>query len=370
MLKNSQLSDLIGMIYDAAGSPSLWQRFVVEASILFNAHMSNLILVDTLQPESTVIKSHGVEPSVLSDLSERVNEDYWINGGKQLAPGTVVFGTEIISLESMHKTRFYKEMAAPNKVEYMLGAVIENQPERQALISFIRGKQEGNFNEANKQTLALLMPHIQRAHFIHRQLTNKTSMEQALHDSPYGVLLIDTDGRSIFTNKAAEQFFLDQDGITQRYGELKVHHYSEQLELDNLINSAQCRAIDPRENSGGIIRVSRPSGKLPYQISVAPLGVESNNSGSNGIASFLLFIHDPASTPSLSKNILKTAYSLTEAEASLCEIMFDGKSLADTANQLDISHNTAKTHLKRIFEKCNVNTQAALMRLLALGLKG
>jgi len=44
-----------------------------------------------------------------------------------------------------------------------------------------------------------------------------------------------------------------------------------------------------------------------------------------------------------------------------------GRSVEETAQALDLSLNTVRTHLKHIFTKCEVNSQAELLHLLAMG---
>ncbi len=45
--------------------------------------------------------------------------------------------------------------------------------------------------------------------------------------------------------------------------------------------------------------------------------------------------------------------------------MYQRKSIADTAHELNISINTAKTHLAHIFRKIGINSQNELMDYLA-----
>ena len=60
-------------------------------------------------------------------------------------------------------------------------------------------------------------------------------------------------------------------------------------------------------------------------------------------------------------------YGLTPAQARVARSLFAGRSVEETAGALDLSLNTVRTHLKQIFTKCEVNSQAELMHLLALG---
>jgi DNA-binding CsgD family transcriptional regulator len=47
--------------------------------------------------------------------------------------------------------------------------------------------------------------------------------------------------------------------------------------------------------------------------------------------------------------------------------LFAGCTVEQLTQRLRISQNTVRTHLKGVFKKCAVRSQAQLMRLLALG---
>jgi DNA-binding CsgD family transcriptional regulator len=64
---------------------------------------------------------------------------------------------------------------------------------------------------------------------------------------------------------------------------------------------------------------------------------------------------------------LRDLHGLTEAEAKVASALFMGRSTKEAALSLGISVNTVKAHLKGIFRKCGVRSQAELSQLLALG---
>lgn len=75
----------------------------------------------------------------------------------------------------------------------------------------------------------------------------------------------------------------------------------------------------------------------------------------------LVFISDVLSQrPSAER--LAEAFDLTPSEARMLYILLDGQSLVATAARLDISVNTAKFHLKALFEKMHCTRQAELVR--------
>jgi DNA-binding CsgD family transcriptional regulator len=67
----------------------------------------------------------------------------------------------------------------------------------------------------------------------------------------------------------------------------------------------------------------------------------------------------------LQPSALATRYSFTPAEERLCLLLVAGRSLQEAADTLDITRNTAKTHLGRVFDKTGVRSQVALIGLLA-----
>lgn len=75
---------------------------------------------------------------------------------------------------------------------------------------------------------------------------------------------------------------------------------------------------------------------------------------------------DPEARPAPSARLLQQAYDLTPAEAGLAARLAAGSSLQEAAEALGIGANTAKTQLKAVFAKLEVDRQAALVqRILA-----
>jgi len=370
-LNHEQLSQLIGKIYDAALEPHLWQQFMEAARNIFGSKGSTFLMLDYVQPQRSVVDIHGVDNDLEDEvLQRREKEDYWYLAARQYSAGNVVLGSKLIEPGVMRQTSFYNDIASPLDIEYMLGCVINNGKDRSAFISFLRGDKSDNFTEEHEYTLTILLPHIQKAYFIQQQLSEKASLEMALNESPYGVVILDTNKRPMTINKMAEQFFLEQDGMTLRYGSLKFWEYSNQVAFDHTVNRIIYPHVNTIQTHGETISICRPSGKMPYQLMITPLNHRSTEVALNDRGACIIFIHDPTITPNLSIDVLMTSYGLTKAEATLCDELFSGKTLEHACDSLHVSRNTAKTHLKQIFNKCGVNSQAALMRLLALGLKG
>lgn len=59
-----------------------------------------------------------------------------------------------------------------------------------------------------------------------------------------------------------------------------------------------------------------------------------------------------------------TAYGLSSAQKKLAHLLIEGADISSAAHQLDISPNTAKTHLQRIYDKLGARSQPTMVRIL------
>jgi DNA-binding CsgD family transcriptional regulator len=82
-------------------------------------------------------------------------------------------------------------------------------------------------------------------------------------------------------------------------------------------------------------------------------------------AAALLFIVDPANRADIPLAWIMDAYGLTQAEARVALVAASGATIPETALRLNVSPNTVKTHLRKVFAKTGTSRQAELGRLMA-----
>lgn len=114
------------------------------------------------------------------------------------------------------------------------------------------------------------------------------------------------------------------------------------------------------------IFLDRPSGLPPYTIMVAlsfVVPIPAVNVPSGTIAT--LFVTDPAGPGLLPvPALLSSRFGLTATEAEVARRVATGRGVAHAAQELRISLNTARTHLKAVYSKTGVNHQAQLTWLI------
>jgi len=169
-----------------------------------------------------------------------------------------------------------------------------------------------------------------------------------------GVLLLDATGVVQFMNGAARAMLNRGHGLSLR---------KQQLAFANAEVTEAFDACLKRPDRSLLLRVDGPNhAHRAYGVLVSPLEWQGASAG------FCVFIHEPLGKQRpVPTQVLRQLYGLTAAEARLVNALYVGQAFRSAAGTVGISHNTAKSVLKRVFVKCEVGTQAELLQLLSLG---
>ena len=111
--------------------------------------------------------------------------------------------------------------------------------------------------------------------------------------------------------------------------------------------------------------ITRRSAKAPLAVAIMPIGARLVEQAAKATA--LVLCADPERRTMLPVEALRQLYALTSAEADLTVGLAAGLSLKEISDRNSVSYETARLHLKRIFQKTGTARQAELVRLLMSG---
>ncbi len=85
---------------------------------------------------------------------------------------------------------------------------------------------------------------------------------------------------------------------------------------------------------------------------------------------FPIFLSEPHPHNHFDAGRLERFYGLTPTEAKITILLVQGLRVVDVAKELDVSLNTARSHVRQIFAKTGANRQAEVVRMILSGVMG
>jgi DNA-binding CsgD family transcriptional regulator len=169
-----------------------------------------------------------------------------------------------------------------------------------------------------------------------------------------------------FLSVAAKNILDQSDGLFIANNKLLASTALENAHLKKLLDEAVCScAKNGGRNANGIdieMYVSRPSNKQPLHLRIVP--VTPINIESSGDGQVIILIRDlEANFTGLIKR-LQDNFHLTPRECECATMLAEGVPLNEIAEQMNISEQTIREHLKHMFMKMKVNKQHELVAKL------
>ncbi|POF63291.1 hypothetical protein CFR73_04375 [Novacetimonas maltaceti] len=174
---------------------------------------------------------------------------------------------------------------------------------------------------------------------------------------PNPTAVVGQDGRVLFMNDAMERML--GDGVIHVDGRITCSHRASARQLDALVHDALHPAPDaaPPER---FVMVTCPSGRplLARAIPFLPDGRDTRSRPARAMA--LLALHRPGSDMPDVTDALRLL-GLNHSEARLVQQVANGFALKEAARNIGVSDHYARTMLRSVYEKLDVNSQGRLV---------
>ena len=232
-------------------------------------------------------------------------------------------------------------------------------------LACLNDDKRGAIGDHSSEWIRSLVPHVasslQISRRIERSRAEAASLRQTLSCFSVGVMSITPELVLRYCNAEGERVLKACDGIARQGGRLRL---TDRAAEDRLRSAVAKFATESVGDTPGCIFVERPSGAPSYTLVVAAGRAAMSAGCPTGAAT--VFVTDPAGPSALpSPALLAEGLGLTATEAEVARLAAMGRGMAFVAGTLGISLNTARTHLKAVYSKTHVNSQAALTRLIA-----
>jgi DNA-binding NarL/FixJ family response regulator len=196
-------------------------------------------------------------------------------------------------------------------------------------------------------------------------LASKVALERVLDQLPFGLILISADLKVLTANRFARGLLEVACGLTIVKRRLACMDGRSHQKLEHGIQRLLSKS--PGVACTTAIRVARSNDQPDLQLNIASCGTLHPAPSVVDIPAYCIWVFDPSAYRKIDGELLREIHGLTVSETAVACALFRGLSIDEVAVELGVTANTVKTHLKHIFQKCEVRSQAELLQMLALG---
>ncbi|MDN5000130.1 helix-turn-helix transcriptional regulator [Bradyrhizobium sp. GCM10027634] len=360
------LSELIGLVYDAALDPALWPRALAQACLFVGGSSGSLFWHDAATEQSAALHMFNEDPHYTKLYFEKyLPLNPCFPAGAFIEAGLVWGSTDLIPFEEIVETRFYTEWMKPQGIIDALGANLEKSATSASVLAVRMHEKDGLADSEDRRRLGLIVPHFQRAVSIGRLFDQSKAVQliltQVLDNVSAAVFLVGPGARIAFAN-APGRLMLDESTIlTQRNAALAATAPEAQRALRDALLAAE--RGHSAVGGGGPILISTPLGR--WFANVLPLtSGDRQRTGELYSAVAAVFINksSPASPPPL--EALAKLYKLTASEIRVVDAVMKVSGVKALAELLGLTQATIKTHLHNVFRKTGTARQSELVKLI------
>ncbi len=358
------VTECIELIYSAASNSREWLLVLKELQKFLNSSAVAWAEYDFARKEGGIIHAVGYDSEYIRRYSDQyASLNAWMQPGDWYKKGQVSVGEEILSEEKLAKTEYYNNWLKPQDFFYRVCAVAKQEDTRICYLEALRSKAQGSYTPSEQRFLSKLLPHIMQAMKLNDYLWQRAVIGDVLKQQPYGVLVVNKKGQLLFSNDLAKELLDKQDGLYLSGGILYASKAQVDGKLKDLIAGATSTLTSTKREPGGLIAAPRSGNQLPLWAVVSPLRRKLRRVIGQENEVVLIFVNAPEYVGELPNAMLRTLYGFTGAEQRLLRLILKGYRLNEASEELGISPNTTRTHMKHIYDKTGVERQVDLVRL-------
>lgn len=372
-----QLADVLGNLYEGVLAPQRMHGAMEDLASWLGMDCSHFIGWDTTRfvPRMAV---------VTQDTTDHVSPEY-VEYYSHIDPrrpkmmsvpmGEVLMCQQIFDDTFVARNEFFQEFLIPRRRRYTMGAHLYRDAQLDFYVTFYHRVGREPFSSAQHERARHVVPHLQRLTRLLRTTdewrTAALHGEQALDALDQGVLLLDGQGKVVFSNQRGQALLRAQDCLGLKKGCLRAISVAGQV----LLGGALTRVLQTGlpESLRLFTVSSAPSTQAdatpaPHCLTLTRLTRDAQLPAHalHARAELLVLVSVPHAQRSVTAHQLMQLFSLTHAEARLAHALARGWSVDEYAKMQGLGLPTVRTQVRSVLDKTGAPRQQDLVRMLAL----
>ncbi|WP_232631810.1 helix-turn-helix transcriptional regulator [Methylobacterium sp. Leaf118] len=355
-IPTAEAQALIDRIYEAAAVPELWRGVLADLARLVDAPEAVMVVSTGTRFRDWVTSSPEFDALVLAHF-ERFPDNIRTRRLLELGHPGFLTDRDVVSEEELATDPLYQDFLIPRGYGAGTATAVQVPSGDSVIIHCERPVAEGHFGPAAVGVLDGLRPHLARAALLSARLEMErvatTARTLELLGLPAAVL--GSGGRLLAANPSLTA--------------LMPHILSDQPARLAVVDPAADRLLREAVSGAGFgpvpvrsIPIPAQRGHPPVILHLVPVRGAAHDVFARARAVLV-------ATPVVARDVptadvVQGLFDLTPAEARLAALIAAGDAPAPAAAKLGITASTARSVLKRIFQKTGVSRQAELVGLL------
>ena len=373
MSEDSELSCVVGSIYDAAVDPALWTDALARIAEFVGGQAGALGSKDMVRKFINVDHHVGLDLQYMQMHSEMYRECDPLATVPLLDVGQVVRLRELRPYDDYCKGRFYQERARPQGWGDTAGAVLERSGKSCQFLSVVRSEANDTVDNENdvvdnemRRRMALVAPHARRAVLIGKAIDRKANEAATLADVldglSAGLFLIDAKGLLVHANTAGRGILGADDFLRSIGGRLVARD----TRVNRTLQEIFADLGDLEIGSKGVALLLNAQEGECHVAHVLPLGAgRRRRAGAPRTVAAAVFVCRATLETLSSPDVIRRAYQLTPTELRVLFAIVNIGGIPEVATALGVADTTIRTHVGRLFDKTGVGRQADLVKVVA-----
>jgi DNA-binding CsgD family transcriptional regulator len=359
---DKHFDELIKSIYLVSSGLEDVNYFLECASTAFNSHLVGCIRTDKFDSSTQIPFFKGLDDSDKENYNNYfADKNILITASiRELLAGEVVASDENFTMTELRSTEFYDGYMKYLDAQYTTGFMFASTPDSFYTLVCARPQTLGAYSAQEKRMLQALRTHAQSAMHIYSHLNSlKSALKLSTHALDrlnMGVCTLGGKLKVLEANQAAKEILNTGFYLSTRSGHLTCGGLSDhrlagllhKLSIGAIKNSQQIRLLSGQPGAECLLSI------FPVLDSDELWWVDSSQ------VKYVIFIGTQLQPNKKTLNLLETEFSLTKRELGVLSQLVTGGNLTSLARELQISHETARSHIKSIFRKMDVHSQAEL----------
>jgi DNA-binding CsgD family transcriptional regulator/PAS domain-containing protein len=360
------LSEVVDEIYAGTLDSLVWDRALLQVADLVRASGT---LLFAFNPQTGAVlrdENHRIDPQLLVDYAR-----YWTFQDQRLehfmaSPAGVPVTERTLKIADFRRSPILNEFLIPADAPYFMPAWLSKSADKVVAISLQGTRRRGPFDGCDLATLGRLVPHLKRALEIRDRLAaaqiRADTLASSLDGMSLGILVLDDRGRLLEANALAQEHLRAGEGIASKSdGTLQLREPTAAGQLAGWLSTGR----PPDQSPDGLLRIPR-QGAEPLSLLLTRLP-RTGTSWMRADPRWMLVIFDPTRQIQASLELVALDLGVTPREAEVATLLFSGLTLVQIAHRMGVSVHTVRSQVKSIFRKTGTQSQADLVRRIALG---